>query len=347
MSKTVRRGEIYFSGVFKYCKKKSSPVSDDAGYGDFSTERGHMRPIKEKKIMHRIGRKLERVNQGEVDLDWEENVGPEIDKMSEAGETEQEGEDEQKEERGHKPERLLQGGEKSREQMRERSREQKKGPQKLTTITGDAVEAPRRRLPPDGILKKRYLPKPRNVDNCHVEAAGPNAPAEFNNADVSLNDKNGYSEREHSSMLYKKGQGKKRTKSKNSSPKKQCAFKKSILLRKKKKMLNETYDHPIYFDMCHSYDAAQPRGNRSYIKKSKKKINGENCKYKYELPTIASLGKVKKLNYLNFTINEDKMTKQERMLLNNLSNVCFSRSLLHAVAQPRKKVRRKRGKFGP
>ncbi|GAB68907.1 hypothetical protein PCYB_143350 [Plasmodium cynomolgi strain B] len=250
MSKSVRRGEIYFNGVFKYYKKKSLPVRDDAGYGDISTERGYLRAIREKNSTHKIGRKREKVNHAEEDLDWDEDVGPEIDKMSEADETDQEREDEQEEEyekeleeeRGHKPERLQKRGEKPREQPRERSREQNKGPPKLTAITSDAVEAPVRRLFPDGILKKR---------------------------------------------------------------------------------------------------------NRSYIKRSKKKINGENCKHKYELPTIASLGKVKKLNYLNFEINEDEMTKQERMLLDNLSNVCFGSSVLHTVAQPRKKLRRKKGKPCP
>ncbi|KMZ84332.1 hypothetical protein PVBG_00112 [Plasmodium vivax Brazil I] len=365
MSKSVRRGEVYFNGVFKYSKKKSLPVRDDAGYGDFSTERGYLSAIREKNSAHGIGRKRENANHAEGDLDWEE-VGPEIDKMGKAGETEQEREDEeeegheneqeegldnkQEEQRRHTPERLQQRGEKPREQPGERSREKNKGSPKVTAITSDAVEAPVRRLFPDGILKKRYPRKSRDVDNPHVEGVGLNAPPEFDKAAVSQNDESGDNGdsgergREHSSTMNKKGKGKKPAKSKNPPPKKKCAFKKSIPPRKKKKLLNEAYDNPIYFDMCHSCDAAQPSANRSYIKKSKKKINGENCKYKYELPTIASLGKVKKLNYLNFTINEDEMTKQERMLLDNLSNVCFGGSLLHTVAQPRKKLRRKRGK---
>ncbi|ANQ10360.1 Uncharacterized protein PCOAH_00039730 [Plasmodium coatneyi] len=343
MSKSVRRGEIYFSGVFKYYKKKSSPVRDDAGYEDFSIERGYLRPIRVKNTTHRIGRKREKVNHAEGDFDWEEDVGPEIDKMGEAGETEEEREDEQEEQRAHKPERMQQRDEKSREKPRERSKEQSRGPPKITVITSDAVEAPAR-IFPDGILKKRYLPKPRNVYNSHVEGVGLYVTPEFNKAAASLNYKTGGSGREHSNTLNKKGKGKKPAKLKNSSPKKKCTFKKSILLRKKKTMLNGAYNNPIYFDMCHSCDAAQPRGNRSYIKKSKKKINGENCKYKYELPTIASLGKAKKLNYLNFTINEDEMTKQERMFLDNLSNVCFGGNPLHTAAQPRKKLRRKKGK---
>ncbi|EUD68933.1 hypothetical protein C922_00624 [Plasmodium inui San Antonio 1] len=352
MSKSIRRGEIYFNGVFKYTKKKSLPVRDDAGYGEFSTERGYLRAVREKNSTHRIGRDREKVNHGEGDLDWEEDDSPEIDKVGEVGETEQERKDEQaekplkeqQEQRGYKPERLQPRSEKSREQPRKQSGEQNKGPPKLTAITSDAVEAPVRRLFPDGILKKRYPEKPRNVHNSHAEGVGVNVPPEFNSADVSLNDESGDTGRENSTTFNKKGKGKKPVKSKNSSPKNKCVFKKSILLRKKKTLLNEAYDNPIYFDMCHGCDAAQPRGNRSYIKRNKKKINGENCKYKYELPTIASLGKVKKLNYLNFTINEDEMTKQERMLLDNLSNVCFGGSLLHTVTQPRKKLRRKKRK---
>ncbi|CAA9990852.1 conserved Plasmodium protein, unknown function [Plasmodium knowlesi strain H] len=344
MSKSVRRGEIYFNGVFKYYKKKSLPVHGDAGYGDLSTERGYVCPIREKNSTHRIGRKREKDNHADDNVDWEEDTGLEIDKIDEGEETEKEREDEQEEQRGRKPKRLQQRGEKWREKPLDRSKEQNRVPPKLTAITGDAVEAPVRRTFPEGILKKRYLPKPRNVYNSNAEYVGLNVPPEFNKMDISLNDKSGSAGREYSNTLNKKGKGKKPIKSKNSSPKKKCTFKKSILLRKKKARLNEAYDNPIYFDMYHSCDAAQLRGNRSYIRKNKKKINGENCKYKYELPTIASLGKAKKLNYLNFTINEDEMTKQQRMLLDNLSNVCFGGNLLYNVAQPCKKLRRKKVK---
>ncbi|VWU48919.1 conserved protein, unknown function [Hepatocystis sp. ex Piliocolobus tephrosceles] len=57
----------------------------------------------------------------------------------------------------------------------------------------------------------------------------------------------------------------------------------------------------------------------SNIKKKKKKfVTGM---HKYELPTVAYLGKAKKLNYLNMELHEDELNKKLNALLNNIIKI--------------------------
>ncbi|SOS78046.1 conserved Plasmodium protein, unknown function [Plasmodium sp. gorilla clade G1] len=116
----------------------------------------------------------------------------------------------------------------------------------------------------------------------------------------------------------------------NSSRKRSNGLKKRNLnSNKSSSYLNNSYGNLSYFTDYSNYSIR----NSSYdipTSHSKNKNNTKRLyvKYKYELPTIASLGKVKKLDYLGLTIDDVELNKKSKKLLYNLSNLYFGNSKL-------------------
>ncbi|EWC77118.1 hypothetical protein C923_02193 [Plasmodium falciparum UGT5.1] len=116
----------------------------------------------------------------------------------------------------------------------------------------------------------------------------------------------------------------------NSSRKRSNGLKKRNLnSNKSSSYLNNSYGNLSYFTDYSNYSIR----NSSYdipTSHSKNKNNTKRLyvKYKYELPTIASLGKVKKLDYLGLTIDDVELNKKSKKLLYNLSNLYFANSKL-------------------
>ncbi|GAW83451.1 hypothetical protein, conserved [Plasmodium gonderi] len=339
MSKSLKRGEVYFKGVLKYYKKKCTTIRDDVGYGNTSTSMGYVRKLKEKNAAHKNQETRKNINQivGSLSANRNNNYDLQVDQGDEI-----EHEQENKEEQEGTHEQLRHRFLKPTDLPLELPIEQSTNLSNATTTISDAREIYTKRHLPDEIFKKRYPPKFRNEDNSHTEDVYVNNPPKFNNTNVSLSEKNGDNIREYSSTFNKKGREKNLAKSRNPSNKKKCVFKKNYLNKKKKNILNTTNSNPLYFDLYHNYEDLQLCDNRSFIKRNKKKVNKQKIKYKYEMPTIASLGKVKKLNYLNLITNENEMSKQEKMFLNNLSHVYFDRNSFHAVAPSSKKLKRRK-----
>ncbi|KYN99237.1 hypothetical protein PRSY57_0814100 [Plasmodium reichenowi] len=116
----------------------------------------------------------------------------------------------------------------------------------------------------------------------------------------------------------------------NSSRKRSNGLKKRNLnSNKSSSYLNNSYGNLSYFTDYSNYSIR----NSSYdipTSHGKNKNNTKRLyvKYKYELPTIASLGKVKKLDYLGLTIDDVELNKKSKKLLYNLSNLYFGNSKL-------------------
>ncbi|SOV78491.1 conserved Plasmodium protein, unknown function [Plasmodium reichenowi] len=116
----------------------------------------------------------------------------------------------------------------------------------------------------------------------------------------------------------------------NSSRKRSNGLKKrNLKSNKSSSYLNNSYGNLSYFTDYSNYSIR----NSSYditTSHGKNKNNTKRLyvKYKYELPTIASLGKVKKLDYLGLTIDDVELNKKSKKLLYNLSNLYFGNSKL-------------------
>ncbi|SOV75581.1 conserved Plasmodium protein, unknown function [Plasmodium sp. gorilla clade G3] len=93
--------------------------------------------------------------------------------------------------------------------------------------------------------------------------------------------------------------------------------------------LNNSYGNFSYFTDYNNYSIRNASYDMPYShRKNKNNTKRVYIKYKYELPTIASLGKVKKLDYLGLTIDDVELNKKSKKLLYNLSNLYFGNSKL-------------------
>ncbi|SOV13623.1 conserved Plasmodium protein, unknown function [Plasmodium sp. gorilla clade G2] len=93
--------------------------------------------------------------------------------------------------------------------------------------------------------------------------------------------------------------------------------------------LNNSYGNFSYFTDYNNYSIRNSSYDMRSSHRKNKNITKRVCvKYKYELPTIASLGKVKKLDYLGLTIDDVELNKKSKKLLYNLSNLYFGNSKL-------------------
>ncbi|CRH02497.1 conserved Plasmodium protein, unknown function [Plasmodium relictum] len=165
------------------------------------------------------------------------------------------------------------------------------------------------------ILENSFTNEFKNTDGSIIENIS--NLYELNDTNIPLNDEE--NDKLHTFSVKLKMEKKKNnlTNLKDSSPKKKCILKKNDL-DNRKLLLNNSYSNPSYLPNYDNYGIHGPYYQTVY-KRDKNKLKREKYKKKYELPTIASLGKVKKLEYLDLKINENLFSERAKIVLNNLS----------------------------
>ncbi|KAI4834799.1 hypothetical protein MKS88_005478 [Plasmodium brasilianum] len=319
VNKTVKRGEIYFNGYLKYSKRKKVPTPDNAHCGTYSTRKQCLMASKKENV-------LQNMLVGKIKVNHMVDEAVEMEEVKE------------KENKGEKD-----GGNEDKDVDLTEQYEPYTREHKSSVILNNIKERLVRKNFHNGKIKKSSTPKfpegHNSNDNCVITFLP------HNNKGVSLKAENNVVLQTCSTILNGEKGGDNLLKSKDLyTQKKDCALKKNNLHNKKKKILsNKSYNDPAYLGTYQKYDSSGLY-DKTYNRKSRNRINEKKSIYKYELPTIASLGKMKNLNYLNFTINENEMNKYAKMILNNLSNIYFEGNVLHNTIQLCKKTKGKKKK---
>ncbi|SCQ16886.1 conserved Plasmodium protein, unknown function [Plasmodium ovale] len=309
MNKNMNRGQIYFNGFLKYYKKKKLQRIDKEACCIHTTHMGHLKSRKEKNGLHVMENEEESSNYTHAEDAY---------KVSEEG---------------------VEDGENVH--ANDGARQWLSGEKKC----GDMLNGVKEKFVEKSLstvkLNKSFPPK-KGKRNC-----GPNENVngfpKYGNKDVSLNDAYNDVLQSCSPILNKKTKAGSLLTA-NKCAKKKCSQMQNKLHKKKMGLLNKNCDFATYFSMNHRYNTIEPYNKSYYGRRNKNKIQGEKCIYKYELPTIASLGKVKKLDYLNVTINDSELNGKTRMMLHNLSHVYFDSCVLHNITHPCKKKKSKKKK---
>ncbi|EAA17446.1 hypothetical protein, partial [Plasmodium yoelii yoelii] len=158
----------------------------------------------------------------------------------------------------------------------------------------------------------------------------------------SLNRKNKYKIQNDLSGLKKK----KNKKIDNALKEKNIHSSKKVeIAQKKKNLLHKNKNYPKSLNKIGKRYIAENYIKNFLNKKQRNNVKPETFKYKYELPTIASLGKVKTLGYFNYAFKEDILNDTAKLILNNLSNIYFENSVLRFINLRKKKKSTKKKKL--
>ncbi|CRG97637.1 conserved Plasmodium protein, unknown function [Plasmodium gallinaceum] len=168
---------------------------------------------------------------------------------------------------------------------------------------------------PEGMLEKSSDTEYKDMDNYIIERIRNSS--EFTNNNASLDDKNSDKSQTLSIKLKKEKKKNNLSCSKDPSRKKKCTLKKNDL-DNKTLLINNSFSNPSYLPNYDNYGIQGPYYQTVY-RRNKNKLKIEKYKKKYELPTIASLGKVKKLENLDLKINANLFNEKSKIILNNLS----------------------------
>ncbi|CXJ16834.1 conserved Plasmodium protein, unknown function [Plasmodium berghei] len=159
----------------------------------------------------------------------------------------------------------------------------------------------------------------------------------------SLNRKNKYKIQNGLSGLKKKKINK--NKLDNALKEKNITFSKKVeITQKKKKLLHKNKNYPKSLNKIDKRYVVENYIKNFLNKKQRNNVKPETYKYKYELPTIASLGKAKTLSYFNYAFKEDILNDTAKLILNNLSNIYFENSVLRFINLRKKKKLTKKKK---
>ncbi|SCM26199.1 conserved Plasmodium protein, unknown function [Plasmodium chabaudi chabaudi] len=164
----------------------------------------------------------------------------------------------------------------------------------------------------------------------------------FENGANSLNKKNKYKIQNGL-----KSRKKKKPKIGNALKEKNKPFSKKVAIaHKKKNLLYKNKNYPRNLNKIDKRYVVKNYVKSVLNKKKRGDEKPEAFKYKYELPTIASLGKVKTFGYFNYAFKENRLNDTAKFILNNLSNIYFENSVLRFINLRRKKKPiRKKKKF--
>ncbi|CAD2113424.1 conserved Plasmodium protein, unknown function [Plasmodium vinckei] len=188
-------------------------------------------------------------------------------------------------------------------------------------------------------LKKKVTGNFGKKDKYNIEN-GANFPKSGNA--ISLNKKNKY--RIQNGLKNRKT---KKTKIGNALKERNTPFSKKVAItHKKKKLLYKNKNHSKNLNKIDKRYVVDNYIKNFLNKKKRDDVKPETFKYKYELPTIASLGKVKTLDYFNYAFKEDTLNDTAKFILNNLSNIYFENSVLRFInLRRKKKLIKKKKKF--
>ncbi|KEG04194.1 conserved Plasmodium protein, unknown function [Plasmodium vinckei vinckei] len=186
-------------------------------------------------------------------------------------------------------------------------------------------------------LKKNVTGNFGKKDKYNIESGG-NFPKSDN--PISLNKKNKY--KIQNGLKNRKT---KKTKIDNALKERNTPFSKKVAItHKKKKLLYK--NNPKNLNKIDKRYVVENYIKSFINKKKRDDIKPEAFKYKYELPTIASLGKVKTLGYFNYAFKKDTLNDTAKFILNNLSNIYFEDSVLRFInLRRKKKLIKKKKKF--